>query len=185
MKKPTLIFLLTCSLICYTSCSPQKTEKQETGQVEQAADEVRCMPTYAYSDSLTQGSHKIVYSITSEPDTTLKVIVDEDGMKYAESRWTLSIKKDGQALFDRSFTKADFKSQLPEDFQKLGIMDGMRFHHAMEGKLYFNTCVSYPESDMSCPFLLTIGPDGSYTIAPDNSEPEADELPPTQQEDGV
>ncbi|MBR4516678.1 MAG: DUF4738 domain-containing protein, partial [Bacteroidaceae bacterium] len=60
-----------------------------------------------------------------------------------------------------------------------GIMDGMSFNHAEEGKLYFNACVSFPESDMSCPFILTIGPDGSYTITPDTSFDEADETFPS------
>ena len=58
-------------------------------------------------------------------------------------------------------------------------MDGLRFNHAEEGKLYFNTCVSFPDSDMTCPFILTIGPDGSFTLAPDPTfgEEEDDEFP--------
>ena len=108
----------------------------------------------------------------------LQFEVDEDGTKYQESSWTLHVTRDGRTLFSRSLSKADFKSQLPEDFQKLGIMDGLRFHHIEEGKLYFSTCVSYPDSDMSYPFILTIGPDGSYTIEPDTTVDD-DELPPT------
>jgi len=182
MKRFLIIGL---GLVFLASCNPQKTEQRGSDQTDQDNDGVWELPNYTYTDSLMQGSHKVVFTITSQPDEELPEVVDEDGVKYRDNRFQLLIMKDGKQLFNRSFTKADFKSQLSEDFQKLGIMDGMRFHHAMEGKLYFNTCVSYPESDMSCPFLLTIGPDGSYTIAPDNSEPEADELPPTQQEDGV
>ena len=52
-------------------------------------------------------------------------------------------------------------------FKKYGIIDGIRFNRAEEGKPYFNPCVSYPESDLSSPFLLTIGPDGSSTITKD------------------
>ena len=95
---------------------------------------------------------------------------DADGKRLAKET------KDGKTFFDRSFTKADFRSLLSKDFQKYGIMDGLRFNHAEEGKLYFNTCVSLPDSDMSCPFFLTIGPDGSYTITPDTTIDE-DALP--------
>ena len=102
-------------------------------------------------------------------------MVDEDGTKYKDNRYNLLVTKDGQTLFQRSFTKADFKSQLSSDFQKYGIMDGLRFNHIEDGKLIFNTCVSFPDSDMSCPFILAIGPDGSYTISPDTSIDE--ELP--------
>ncbi len=175
MKKSSLIILFSYSLIFFTSCGPQKVEKQEINQTEQTDDGIRRLPDYAYTDSLMQGSHKVVYTITSQPDEQLPEVVDEDGVKFKDNRFQLLIMKDGKQLFNRSFTKADFKSQLSEDFQKFGIMDGLRFNHAEEGKLYFNTCVSFPDSDMSCPFILTIGPDGSYTITPDTTFGEEDE----------
>lgn len=174
MKKPFLIFLLSYSLFSVTSCTPQKNESQETTQTEQTTEEVHSLHDYAYSDTLMQGKHKVVYTITSQPDDELPVVIDEDGVKYKDNRYTLLIVKDDKTLFNRSFTKADFKSQLSDDFQKYGIMDGLRFNRAEEGKLYFNTCVSYPDSDMSCPFILTIGPDGSYAITPDTSLDEED-----------
>ena len=165
------------ALFLLASCKPQKAETQENDKTEQTTDEVRSMPAYAYSDSLTQGSHKVVYSIMGESDDELPIIVDEDGSKHKDNRWKLVITKDGKQLFNHSFTKADFKSQLSEDFRKYGVMDGLRFHHDQEGKLYFNTCVSYPDSDMSCPFFLIIGPDGSYRIEP-NTTIDEDDLPP-------
>ena len=172
-------------LLLLFSCTQQKTETQETIQtVEQTVDEIHSLPDYAYTDSLMQGSHEIIYSITSEPDDELPMVVDEDGVKFKDNRYNLEIKKDGQTLFSRSFTKADFSTMLSKDFQKYGIMDGLRFNHAEDGKLYFNTCVSYPDSDMSCPFLLTIGPDGSYTITPDTTIDEEDTPPaPDQREE--
>lgn len=176
MKTPYLIFLLSSSLILFTSCRQQKTETREAVQTEQPTDEPYSLLAFKYTDSLMLGSHKIVYTIDSRPDDELPVVVDEDGAKYKDNRFTLVIIKDGAKFFNRSFTKADFKSQLGEDFQKYGIMDGMRFNHAKEGKLYFNTCVSFPESDMSCPFFLIVGPDGSYSIAPDTTPD--DNLPP-------
>ena len=177
MKKPFLIFSLSYSLILLSSCTPQKTEKQETLPTEQAVEEVRSIPDYDYTDSIMLGSHKVVYTIACQPDDNLPVVVDEDGVKYKDNRYTLDTTKDGNTLFSRSFTKADFRSQLSEEFQEYGIMDGMRFNHAEDGKLYFNTCVSYPESDMTCPFFLTIGPDGSYTITP-NTAIDEDDVPP-------
>ena len=47
-----------------------------------------------------------------------------------------------------------------------------------DGKLVFSLCVSYPESDLSSPFLLTIGPDGSATITKDEfMDVEPDDAP--------
>ena len=177
MKKPSLIILFSYSLIFFTSCNPQKTEQRGSDQTDQDNDGVWELPNYTYTDSLMQGSHKVVFTITSQPDEQLPEVVDEDGVKFKDNRFQLLIMKDGKQLFNRSFTKADFKSQLPGDFQKYGLMDGLRFNHAEEGKLYFNTCVSFPDSDMSCPFFLIIGPDGSYRIEPNNTLDE-DDLPP-------
>ena len=176
MKRFLIIGL---GFVFLASCGPQKIEQEGSDQTDQDNDGVWELPNYAYTDSLMQGSHKVVFTITSQPDEELPEVVDEDGVKYRDNRFNLLIVKDGRPLFERSFTKADFKPQLPEDFQKLGIMDGLRFNHAEEGKLYFNTCVSFPDSDMTCPFILTIGPDGSFTLAPDPTfgEEEDDEFP--------
>ena len=57
------------------------------------------------------------------------IVVDEDGVIYKDNRFKLHITQDGKTLFDRSFTKADFNFLLSKDFQKYGIMDGMRFNH--------------------------------------------------------
>ena len=162
-------------LLFFCSCNPQKTETQGSDQTEQSGDEVRSSTDYEYTDSLMQGNHKVVYTITRQPDDELPTVTDEDGVKYKDNRFSLHIVKDGRKLFERSFTKADFKSQLPEEFKKYGIMDGLRFNCAEEGKLYFNACISFPESDMICPFVLTIGPDGSFTLTPDTTFGEEDE----------
>ena len=175
MKTKSLILLISFSLLFLSSCRPQKSDSQDSGKTEQTADELRSLPDYNYTDSLMQGSHEVVYTITRQPDDDLPTVVDEDGVKYKDNRFNLHIVKDGKKLFERDFTKADFKSQLPDEFKKYGIMDGLRFHHAEEGKLYFNACVSFPESDMICPFLLTIGPDGSFKLAPDTTFGEEDE----------
>ena len=176
MKRFLIIGL---GLVFLASCGPQKIEQEGSDQTDQDNDGVWELPNYTYTDSLMQGSHKVVFTITSQPDEELPEVVDEDGVKYRDNRFNLLIVKDGRTLFEHSFTKADFKSKLSEDFQKYGIMDGLRFNHAEEGKLYFNTCVSFPESDMSCPFILAIGPDGSYTITPDTSFDEEDETFPS------
>ena len=58
---------------------------------------------------------------------------------------------------------------LDEDFLKQSILDGCRFMQVHEGMVSFSLAVSYPESDMSRPFILNIGPDGSYMIVKDDS----------------
>ena len=165
-----LLFLAALPLVLATSCNRQKQPGTEAAPAaELPADQIHSLPVYTHTDSLAVGKHKVVYTITSQPDEELPLVVDEEGVKYTDQRFSLHVERDGRSLFDRSFTKADFRTMLPEEFLKYGIMDGMRYDRTEDGKIYFNTCVSLPQSDMSCPFLLTVGPDGSYTIAPDTT----------------
>lgn len=174
MKK-TLFYSL---FIFLASCTQQKTETQVATQTEEeTVEEVRSLFPFSHTDTLMQGSHIVIYTIASQPDEELPLVVDDDGTKFKDNRFSLEIIKDEKTLFSHNFTKADFRSLLSKEFQDHGIMDGMSFKRAEDGKLYFNTCVSYPESDMSCPFILTIGPDGSHTITP-NTEIEDDDVPP-------
>lgn len=173
----TKLTIAAGALLLVASCGEKKQAQNETIQTEVTEDEVHSILAYEYTDSLMQGSHRVVYTITSEADESLPLVVDEDGTKYNDNRICLEIVKDGSILFRRYFTKADFAGSLGSDFQQHGLMDGLRFNRAEEGKLYFNACVSLPDSDMSCPFILTVGPDGSYTIAPDTTVPDEDEMP--------
>ena len=169
MKTSNLIYLcLLFPLLC--SCGPEKGQNdgQTSTATEQQASEHR-MKDYDLTDSVTLGSHLYVYTIHREADDSLKAVVDENGDKFVDNYYELTILRDGTNFFRRRFTKISFGSQLDESFRKNGILDGFRFMSAKEGKLTFGVCVSFPESDMSEPFVLTIGPDGSFTLEPDTA----------------
>ena len=175
MKKHGFL-LLALAFALATSCTRKGGAQAETtAQGEESINTVHSLPEYEYCDSLTTGTHKTVYRISSRPDESLPVVVDEDSVKYVDNRFQLTVTRDGSTLFSRSFTRADFRDLLPGEFREYGIMDGLRFNRAEDGKLYFNACVSYPDSDMSCPFILTVGPDGSHAIEPDPAVDEEDE----------
>ena len=126
------------------------------------------MPDYNFSDTVRMGSHQFVYTIHREADASLPKVKDEVGDTYLDNFYQLIIERDNAAFFERRFAKSDLRPQLARDFQRNGIIDGFRFISAGEGRLQFGLCVSYPESDMSAPFILTIGPDASYSIEADD-----------------
>lgn len=169
MKASKLLFLGL--LVSAVSSCGNKTDNTSGNTLQtspQQAVEHR-MKDYDLTDSVTLGSHLFVYSIHREADDSLKAVIDENGDKFVDNYYDLTVLRDGANFFRRRFTKASFGSQLDENFRKNGILDGFRFMSAQEGKLTFGVCVSFPESDMSEPFVLTIGPDGSYTLEPDNA----------------
>lgn len=164
-------FLYLC-LLFSVFCSCENMGGQKDGQnvsTKEKQASVHRMKDYDLTDSLTMGSHVLVYTIHREADDSLKAVVDENGDKFVDNYYDLTIKRDGANFFHHRFTKLSFGSQLDESFRKNGILDGFRFMSAKEGKLTFGVCVSFPESDMSEPFVLTIGPDGSFTLEPDTA----------------
>ena len=169
MKSRKIIYF---SLLIFAFCSCNDRKGQTEGQVattaEQQVSEHR-MQNYNLTDSVTLGSHLYVYTIHREADDSLKAVVDENGDKFVDNYYDLTVLKDGKEFFRRRFTKVSFGSQLDDNFRKNGILYGFRVMTAKEGQLTFGICVSFPESDMSEPFVLTIGPDGSYTLEPDTA----------------
>ncbi len=163
--------ILLAAVVVIT-CACQKTKESQVTVVsdkkEQTASEIHRLPLYDHSDTVRMGSHLYAFAIHREACDSLPLVTDENGSRYADNLYTLRITRSGQAFFKRTFTKAQFASKLTSDFRAKGILDGFRFVNAREGLLRFAVCVSYPESDMSAPFLLTIGGDGSYTITPDD-----------------
>ena len=175
--------LLVAAAMAAFAC--QKTKESQvtvvSGEKEQTVSEIHRLPLYDHTDSVRMGSHLYAYSIHREACDSLPVVVDENGLRYADNLYILRITRSGQPFFKRTFTKAQFAGKLTGNFRTQGILDGFRFVSAREGRLLFAVCVSQPESDMSAPFLLTIGGDGSYSITQDNVMDVEEDL----SEDGV
>ena len=163
-----LYVCLAVAALCSCDAKKGQTDGQMQESTEQQAGEHR-MKDYDLTDSVTLGSHLYVYTIHREADDSLKAVIDENGDRYVDNYYDLTILRDGGTFFRRRFTKSSFGSQLDDNFRKNGILDGFRFMSAKEGQLTFGVCVSFPESDMSTPFVLTIGPDGSSTLEPDTA----------------
>ena len=163
------ILCLVAALMLVSACHRGDKDNQvKIVRTQKVVPQLHRTPPYDYKDSLSVGSHRWVYSIHREPCDSLKVVTDEEGERYVDNFYQLTVVKDGRPFFAQRFTKESFASRLSADFRKNGILDGCRYKDYDDGKLYFSLCVSYPESDMSSPFILAIGPDGSYTIEADD-----------------
>ena len=143
------------------------------------------MASCDYLDSLKAWNSQITFVIHREPCDSMPVVTDQYGSKFKDNLFDLSIKKNGKDFFHRRFTKNDFKGFMDTDFRVHGMFDGFRCIGYEEGILTFGTCVSYPESDMSQPFLIKIAPDGSYRIEEDNTPINENPAEDSLEEEGV
>ena len=160
------------AVLCMISCQKKQSARdvaEYSPYEEIQTDQIHRMNDYDLQDTTRIGSHIYQYTIHREADDSLGIIEDDLGSKYADNFYQLDILRDGSSFFSKRFTKKTFLSQLSADFRKYGLLDGFRFSHSQDAKLYFSVCVSYPDSDMSSPFFLIIGPDGSFAIEKDNT----------------
>lgn len=165
----TLAFLLATSLAGCQGKPSQTAQTSSLGEFETenaVADGIQRMHTYDYTDTLRLDGHTYVCTIHREADESLDHVTDEEGTQYADNRYTLSIRRDGQPCFERQFTKGSFASHLSAEFQQKGILDGMMCDHSLPG-LSFAVSVTLPQSDMVEPLLLRVDTAGGIVIERD------------------
>ena len=170
MKKTFLAVLATAA--CVVACTPKQAaapEATSSGEYESAAsatDGVQRMHEYNFSDTVVVDGRQYIYKLHREASDSLPVVTDDEGTRYADNIYTLTIMAGGQQFFHRTFTKAAFASYLSNEFRQQGILDGMMLDTSLSG-LAFAVSVSMPQSDMLEPLLLHVDRQGGITIERD------------------
>ncbi len=131
-----------------------------------SVDGIQRMTPYHYSDTIRTNGKAYTYTIHREASDSLPVVIDDEGNKYADNVYSLTIHQGGQTLFHRQFTKKTVASYLSTEFQQNGILDGMMCDKSLPG-LRFAISVSLPQSDMFEPLLLQVDTSGGMTISRD------------------
>ena len=165
--------LMLLALLVFVACTsndkaPQATEQEQEKPVQIVDNNPRSLPILYATDTCKIGQNKYVWELERKACDSLGVVADDMGDKYYDNTIKIVVKKNASTLFARTFKKSDFRHMLDKEFFKNSILDGCRFMKIHEGMVTFSMAVSYPESDMSRPFILNIGPDGSYMILPDD-----------------
>ncbi|MBO7347825.1 MAG: DUF4738 domain-containing protein [Bacteroidaceae bacterium] len=170
--KHLLILLLPAVIL--TGCKDKNVQQDNTPKTQEAMLS-RKIPDLHTTDTCNAEGHRFVYTVDRISNDSLGYVIDEFGDKFSATTLTIGVTRDGSRMFSHTFTKASFKAYLTEEFLDNSIVDGCRFMKVEGGNVYFELAVSYPDSDMSQPFLLTIAPDGSYKLSKDDSLFEEDD----------
>ena len=161
-------FLLLTSLLLFSCGSKEK--KQDVWVAPEHEVVTRQMPELELTDSVESSGHMYVYNILRTPCDSLDKVKDDMDDLYFDNTIRLTLHRDGAVYFDRTFTKATFAQSIDKGFYENAILDGIRFLRAEPGQgLVFSFAVSYPDSDMSVPFIMTITNQGTYSFVKDEN----------------
>lgn len=144
------------------------------------ADVIR-FERYEETDSLSGGTHRYSYHFVLEPVDSLGIITDTDGYKAVDNALRLTVRRDGQQVFNGRFTRRAFTEGISSEEMSHYILLNMAFDRWTEQGLRFTVSVGMASADdVYRMFNLIIGPDGSASIKPreeffDNDE--IDRLP--------
>ena len=167
MKKKCILLLLFTLMLAacnQKSTNTDKVTQEKKTEKKNSENIIHRLPVLHGVDTVTSGKNVYVVEVHREAYDSLGIVTDDMGFRYADNFLKILVRKNGSVLFNRTFRKKDFMHLLEADFAKHSILDGCRFLQVQEGMVSFSLAVSYPESDMSRPFKLNIGPDGSYMI---------------------
>ena len=177
-------FVWICALAMLISCGGKNasdaTATANASDSEEPADGIQRMTVYDFTDTLRTDGKTFIYTVHREASDSLPLIIDEEGNRYADNIYTLTIRSAGKTVFQRRFTKANFSSYLSKEFQKKGLLDGMMCDKTLPG-LRFAVSVSLPQSDMFEPLLMQVDTNGGIVITRD----ERGEAELEDDEDGV
>ncbi len=163
-----LVFLLLLLAACSGSDKKVQTETEVATPQQDAASVVHRLPRLHVQDTCHANGNAYSWEIDRMAVDSLGIVQDDMGYRYVDNSVKLQVYRNGSVLFAKTFHKADFAHLLSKDFLSKSILDGCRFIQVEDGIISFALAVSYPDSDMSQPFRLTIAPDGSTALQKSN-----------------
>ena len=161
--------MIMSAVALLASCRDKK-QQDDAWVAPQHETVVRQMADYHLEDSVASGGHRYRFEITRLASDSLPKVRDDMDDLFADNTIRLTLSRDGSPYFDKTFTKATFASSIDATFYRNAILDGIRFLRAEPGRgLTFSFSVSYPESDMSVPFMLTVSDQGTFSFVKDDT----------------
>ena len=172
-----------------TGCgSNKKDSKEETQRMFQleSVDEntgLQRMQVSRIKQEITCKGKKFQLSIERAPDEKLPHVKSDMGLFMDNSIKVRITRENGASLLERTFTKNDFASYLPEKYLKRSVLEGLVFDDVRtvgKKEITLAASVSYPMTDLYIPFVLVVSQDGKLSIAKDEDMgemtiPETDE----------
>lgn len=123
------IGLLSCCLFLL-SCSGNK--KENSNGIQKEEEKMKAETPYAEEESENQFSATLAnknysISIVRKSDKTLPIVVDDMGKQYYDNKVNVVITCNGEAFFEKSYTKDSFSDFLSSSETQGTVLLGMAF----------------------------------------------------------
>ena len=131
MRIMKISVLGACAIFMLSSCGEKKSnvkeEAQQTEQQQAVAGTPYAEPELKNSSTAKLGGRTYQITVERRADTSLPVVTDELGNRFYDNRVEVSILRDGQPFFKRSYTKDAFSDFLSASDKQGTVLLGMAF----------------------------------------------------------
>ncbi|MBR1593481.1 MAG: DUF4738 domain-containing protein [Alloprevotella sp.] len=170
------IILLAAGVAMLASCKEKSAEQPQ----DTPFDNVAAAPTgtehsaspMQYADTMRLSEHTFVVSLRRYEDSSLPTVRDEMGTDFYDNRVEINIRKDGQEVFLRTFSKEDFVEKAAEEDRRMGVLLGMSINR--EKSTANAICLG---AQVGQPGLEGEGSIFSVTISPESKNVSIQRLP--------
>ncbi len=130
MKRIYIAICIAAATVALASCGGKTEQQAETNAdtTQTATDNTPYAdPAQTMKNEFQAGGHQYEITIHREADKQLPIVSDDLGKKFYDNRVDVTITRDGQDFFKRSYTKEAFESFLTEADKHGTVLLGMAF----------------------------------------------------------
>lgn len=173
MKIFQILTIAALSLIA-VSCGNKKESEQSENRYEEKTNDisgVSSTSSYSDSDNITINDKEYNYTYDFHSVDSLPHITYPSGSEYMDNAVSLNIKRDGEDFVQKTFTKASFKSYIPEKLYETSGLIGFAYNIERQmtktfDALYFIITIGSLEDteEIAYPLEVRIDTDGGMTV---------------------
>lgn len=179
MKSLQTLLVAAVAALALSACG----EKKTTGDIIAKKPEAKAasgpvkMQDSRFMEEVKWKDKSCYVNIVRRADTSLPVVKDDAGGQYYDNVIDVTIeshKEDGAAyeskpIFQKTFGKQDFASQVDEKYLEKSALLGIVYDHVDGDNIVFAASVGAPDvlSDDFVPLLITVSHSGNMTITKD------------------
>lgn len=130
MKKITTLFAAALTLAACSSPGKPQADAADSDSAALTSGPQPSSSDLQLADTLKIDSHTFVVSIRRRTDKALPTVEDEMGTTFYDNSVDVGIRRDGEQVFTRTFTKDDFAASLPAKDMQRGVLLGMALDRA-------------------------------------------------------